>query len=296
LLFVILVDCYLLYFFWVCFFGYHVEACIIREEVQRSNAQEQFFIFTTTMAGTNNTTFLGNRLSLLLLAPPGFPFAKRLAPGFRSREGIRISTNRNVFSHNKHTQREGSPTTDKQKGRDRPPCRPATQKPTAPVPVPVLQQTGHTAPWRVTGSGAARFLRWYPHALLPLPPQPAPLALFCMQTDRAAVDAGGRDRARGRVVAGSLVLLGLSDLPYPPGLCGTAPIYPLFLARGAHVCFACHRSLGALPRDVERGGLGSARWSETERKETGLKGTEEHRTLVVAGRPLGRGACAAGFP
>ncbi|KFX89781.1 hypothetical protein O988_08502 [Pseudogymnoascus sp. VKM F-3808] len=200
-----------------------------------------------------------------------------------------------LLTQQTHT-KGGTPNNRQTKGRDRPPRRPATQKPTAPVPVPVLQQTGHTAPWRVTGSGTARFLRWYPRALLPIPPQPAPLALFCMQTDRAAVDAGGRGRARGRVVAGSLVLLGLSDLPYPPGLCGTVLNYLFFLARGAHVCFAWHRSLGAHPRGVKRGGLGSARWSETERKETGLKGTEEHRTLVVAGRPLGRGACAAGFP
>lgn len=43
---------------------------------------------------------------------------------------------------------------------------------------------------------------------------------------RAVMDAGERGRIRGRVVAGSLVLLGLSDLPYPPWLCDTVLIYP----------------------------------------------------------------------
>jgi hypothetical protein len=200
-----------------------------------------------------------------------------------------------LLTQQTHT-KGGTPNNRQTKGRDRPPPRPATHSPR----LLSLSQFSSRRDIQPRGAlpAAARLDSCDGIRVLSslLPPQPAPLALFCVQIDRAAVDAGMRGRARGRVVAGSLVLLGLSDLPYPPGLCGTAPIYPLFLARGAHVCFALHRSLGAHPRGVERGGLGSARWSETERKETGLKGTEEHRTLVVAGRPLGRGACAAGFP
>lgn len=67
------------------------------------------------------------------------------------------------------------------------------------------------------------------------------------------------------MVAGSLALLGLSDLPYPPGLLWYCTSLPPFLTRGAHVCFALHRSLGALTRGVERDG-----W-ECEKERNGTK-------------------------
>lgn len=67
------------------------------------------------------------------------------------------------------------------------------------------------------------------------------------------------------MVAGSLVLLGLSDLPYPPWLCGTVPIYPPppreELTSALHHCIV----LSGLFRAVWRGMIGEC---EMERNGT----------------------------
>ena len=72
------------------------------------------------------------------------------------------------------------------------------------------------------------------------------------------------------MVAGSLVLLGLSDLPYPPWLCGTVPIYPPSSREELTSALHCI-VLSGLFRAMWRGVIKGARWSETERNETGIK-------------------------
>ena len=190
--------------------------------------------------------FLENRLSLLLLASPRF-----LVRETRSRlSGPRGNTNfydPDCLRTNIHTQREGSTTTYNQKGRDRLPRRPVTQSPRPLSLSPFssrrdIQPRGALRRWR--GSIPAMV-----SARSPPPFTATGAARSVLHADRrAALGTGGRGRKRGRVVAGSLALLGLSDLPYPPGLCGTVPNTPFPRTRSPRLLCMASFSRGFLAR------------------------------------------------
>ena len=181
-------DCYtrrlLFIFFGFVFFGYHVEACIIREEVQRSNAQELFFIFYNNNGRNKQHTFLENRLSLLLLASPRFLVREiDSLQAFPDREGIQISTTRTVLAQTyTHKGRDPQQPTNKKVEID-PRAAPRRNSP-RPLSLSPFSSRRDIQP-RGALRVAARidFLRWYPRALLPLPPQPSPPSLFCVQID-----------------------------------------------------------------------------------------------------------------
>lgn len=128
--------------------------------------------------------------------PPVSRSRERLAPGFPDREGIQISTTRTVFAQTyTHKGRDPQQPTNKKVEID---PRAASRR-TSPRP---LSLSPFSSRRDIQPRGALRvpvridFLRWYPRALLPLLPQPAPPSLFCVQIDGR--NGCGREREKKR--------------------------------------------------------------------------------------------------